>query len=157
MTVTTLLTPAQALVGAERWRTIRDAPLYQVSDLGRVRRLIETTGDFRDLRSAPNTQRSGPGYLKVHLGSHRQAYVHHLVLTAFVGPRPRAHQADHIDFNRQNNSLTNLRWIPAAENRWRWKEAELRGIEDPMAEVADAPSGDDVDDWSDWQRAAGWS
>jgi hypothetical protein len=37
-------------------------------------------------------------------------YVHELVLTAFVGPRPVGMETCHNDGNPLNNHLTNLRW-----------------------------------------------
>jgi hypothetical protein len=45
--------------------------------------------------------------------------VHNLVLEAFAGPRPEGHEADHIDFDRANNRLENLRWLPRNKNRGR--------------------------------------
>jgi hypothetical protein len=43
---------------------------------------------------------------------------HHLVLEAFVGPRPDGMQCCHGDGNRQNNSPGNLRWdTPLANSR----------------------------------------
>ncbi len=36
--------------------------------------------------------------------------VHDLVLTAFVGPRPSGCDGCHVDGNRRNNCLANLRW-----------------------------------------------
>jgi hypothetical protein len=43
-------------------------------------------------------------------GQLRVRYVHHLVLEAFVGPRPGKMQGCHNDGNPDNNSLSNLRW-----------------------------------------------
>lgn len=43
--------------------------------------------------------------------------VHRLMLLCWVGPCPDGHEADHIDRDRTNNSLENLRWIPVSENR----------------------------------------
>src|SRR3990167_1714304 len=43
-------------------------------------------------------------------------YVHHLVLEAFVGPRPNGCEALHNDGNAWNNTLENLRWGSRDEN-----------------------------------------
>lgn len=53
------------------------------------------------------------GYLQAHLGVDGVKFsvrVHHLVLLAFVGPRPDGQEGCHFDGNPANNSATNLRW-----------------------------------------------
>lgn len=55
------------------------------------------------------------GYLQVGLtrrpGQRQSLLVHHLVLTAFVGPRPDGMDACHFpDRDPKNNRLSNLRW-----------------------------------------------
>jgi hypothetical protein len=43
-------------------------------------------------------------------------YVHHLVLLAFVGPRPANMVCRHMDGDKSNNRLDNLTWGTYAEN-----------------------------------------
>jgi hypothetical protein len=43
-------------------------------------------------------------------------YVHRLVLTLFKGECPEGHECDHIDRNRLNNHIDNLRWVTRYEN-----------------------------------------
>ena len=63
------------------------------------------------------------GYLSVKLSNSRgpkTAYVHHLVLRAFVGERPTTKERSeirHLDGFKINNSLENLRYGTAKENR----------------------------------------
>lgn len=101
---------------AERWVVCTRSPLYEVSDQGRVRR--KDTG--RLLKPTQNHKQGKVGYLKVCLGRRCQAYVHQLVAEAFLGPRPPEHDVDHIDWDRMNNAVANLRWLPQTENRFRW-------------------------------------
>lgn len=61
------------------------------------------------------------GYLRVGVclpgGTVKTEYVHRMVAIAFIGLPPTAdHQIDHIDHNRANNILTNLRWMTKQEN-----------------------------------------
>jgi hypothetical protein len=67
------------------------------------------------------------GYLRVGLTKRPKqkrcyAWVHRLVLEAFVGPRPRGHETDHKDQVTDNNRCMNLQWVTKREN------VRLRGI-----------------------------
>ena len=43
--------------------------------------------------------------------------IHIIVATAFLGPKPtKEHVVDHIDTNRRNNRVENLRWVTRLEN-----------------------------------------
>lgn len=46
----------------------------------------------------------------------RHAYVHHLILEAFVGPRPPGHVACHKNDNGFDNRLSNLYWGTSEDN-----------------------------------------
>lgn len=48
--------------------------------------------------------------LKSNQGKRKRFTVHKLVLTAFVGRRPKKHDACHNNGNRSDNRLSNLRW-----------------------------------------------
>lgn len=48
-------------------------------------------------------------------GTRRDASVHRLVLEAFAGPCPPGMQADHVNRNRADNRLSNLRWVTREE------------------------------------------
>ena len=59
------------------------------------------------------------GYYEVRLSEnekHKRYYVHRLVLTLFKGDCPNGHECDHIDKNRINNHVDNLRWVTRYEN-----------------------------------------
>ena len=52
------------------------------------------------------------GYMEI-----ASARVHIIVATAFLGPKPtKEYVVDHIDTNRQNNRVENLRWVTRLEN-----------------------------------------
>ena len=63
------------------------------------------------------------GYLRVKLtkdGVEKNKRVHRLVLETYYPIEGMDDlEVDHIDFNIENNSLNNLRWLPKMENCWR--------------------------------------
>lgn len=85
---------------------------YMVSDLGRCyslkrKKLLKCT-------------RNADGYPYVHLckdGRSKGYFVHRLVMLAFIGECPEGYEVNHKDFNRTNNSVVNLEYIPIPENR----------------------------------------
>lgn len=103
---------------SEQWRTIEGHPDYAVSSLGRVKRVVDSKCGFkagRVLSSAPGKN----GYPMVQLWHNqkpKKLYVHHLVLEAFVGPRPDGCICNHKDCNRSNNRPENLEWTSQSNN-----------------------------------------
>lgn len=84
------------------------------------------------------------GYLRVSLGRNKFFYLHRLVATCFLPNPENLPQVDHIDGDRMNNAVSNLRWVSAKQNsyyggqRHDWqtqKEASLkRRIHDKKVE-----------------------
>lgn len=111
---------------SEQWSPVPGFDgLYSVSTRGRVRsdsRVVKCgngrphTVKERFLSSAKKRS----GHLTVCLrrpGSPAsRAYVHRLVLLAFVGPAPDGYEAAHNDGNPANNCLSNLRWATRSSN-----------------------------------------
>lgn len=56
------------------------------------------------------------GYMRVSLGRNNHRYVHRLVAEAFLPNPDGLPQVDHIDGDRKNNRLENLRWVTARQN-----------------------------------------
>ena len=95
----------------KEWRKIKGFDTYSVSNQGEIRN--DTRG--RILKPQPSTC----GYLYVHLVKNRRkymCYVHRLVDAAFIGNPNNLPQIDHIDGNKENNCVDNLRWVTASEN-----------------------------------------
>lgn len=86
--------------------------LYEVSDLGRVRRSspgANNTYAGRIVKQFPG--RHGYMFAGVYKdGKRRSVIVHTAVLRAFIGPKPEGMECCHGDGVRTNNSLSNLRW-----------------------------------------------
>ena len=92
------------------WITIKEAPLYEVSPCGAVRR------NGRILK--PNSNGTSP-HLWVtlrHEGKSLKRYIHRLVLTSFVCEAPAGAECRHLDGNPANNDLLNLAWGSRRQN-----------------------------------------
>ena len=96
---------------AEIYVNISNFPNYQVSNLGNVKNI--TTG--RILKAGTN---SG-GYLTVVLSNDGDASsikVHRLVGNAFIENPVNKECIDHINHNKKDNNVLNLRWATKLEN-----------------------------------------
>lgn len=86
---------------------------YLVSDTGDVWSFV--SGALRKLKPSYSD-----GYAQVTLydedGGKKQVYVHRIVSEAFLGKCPEGHQVDHIDGNRANNDVMNLRYVTPVVN-----------------------------------------
>lgn len=109
----------------EIWKNIPAYPGYQVSTLGRICSLRNSTKPvimkLQMTTPAKTSPQNGPRYWQVTLvdgmGKKRHKRVHRLVLSAFVGlPPSKKHQGAHRDGNSLNNWLANLKWATQAEN-----------------------------------------
>ena len=61
------------------------------------------------------------GYLSLLLSRDKKSYncrVHRLVLETYVGPRPKGMECRHLNGNRQDNRLENLKWGTRSENTY---------------------------------------
>jgi hypothetical protein len=93
----------------ETWKKIIEFPAFEVSDYGRVRnskgKILEGT-EFN-------------GYRRVSFrinGKLNSRLVHRSVAIAFIENLEGKEFVDHIDGNRSNNHISNLRWATVSEN-----------------------------------------
>ena len=79
------------------------------------------------------------GYQFYSLGRGNRKAVHHLVMFAFVGPRPAGMECRHLDGDPTNNHLSNLKWGTPAENHADQKihGTRVKGETHPKAKISD--------------------
>ena len=90
--------------------------LYQVSNLGRVKRL---KGKYISTQRILKLRVGTRGYLYVQLckkGQRKYYTIHRLVAQAFLPNPENKPQVNHIDEDKTNNIISNLEWVTAKEN-----------------------------------------
>lgn len=89
----------------EQWKPIEDLKGYSISNKGRVRK--DSTGQIMVLSQ-------NNGYVRITISKH----IHRLVADAFLEKPQDENKCwiDHIDGNRSNNDVSNLRWVTPSEN-----------------------------------------
>lgn len=99
----------------EEWRKIEGYDDYFISNLGNIKSL--KFGKVKFLKKAISS--SGYYFIKLfYNNSFTRRTIHQLVAVAFLDHIPCGHKlvVDHIDFNRLNNNINNLRIVTSREN-----------------------------------------
>lgn len=126
-----------------KWRTIKEAPFYMVSDEGHVksveRYVLTFNGHVWCYRHVPETypmkEKDIRGYKNVSIIQYDEnmrpirrymRQVHRLVLEAFYPfPGRENFQVNHINGDKSDNSLDNLEWMTPKENM---RDANRKGL-----------------------------
>lgn len=103
---------------AEEWRPVPGWDAYEVSSLGRVKRVKAASGTRPGaIRKTPLNEHGYPVVMLRQDGRHKGFLVHRLVCEAFIGPQPDGRPCvAHNDGNPLNCTPENLRWASQAEN-----------------------------------------
>ena len=102
----------------EEWRDIRGYEgKYQVSNLGRIKSLKDSHGNYREKILKFKLEVSG--YLQVHLYLENKVKafkIHRLVAEAFIPNPNNLPEVNHKDENKENNRVDNLEWCDRKYN-----------------------------------------
>lgn len=97
----------------ENWKSHPQLSAYEISDMGRVRRLLPARGARVGRILMPGMTRQGYRHVVLE-GKARRIYV--LVLETFVGPRPIGAEVRHLNDVKSDDRLSNLAWGTKARN-----------------------------------------
>jgi len=87
---------------------------YEISNFGNVRRKL-LNGNYKYVNGSINNR--GYKYFQVMREKKRINFLYHqLIAKCFIGDRPDGLVVDHIDRNKLNNNIENLRYITQNEN-----------------------------------------
>jgi len=92
--------------------------LYQVSNMGNVRRM-KKTGNQHPIGMILKPYITSRGYTRVQLfrdGEKRNHFIHRLVAEVFIENPLNKSQVNHIDGDKSNNTVMNLEWSTPSEN-----------------------------------------
>lgn len=97
----------------EIWKNIPGYPNYEASNLGRIKTNNTNPPKIRKIQLAKN----GYQQIKLSQNNHNSLLrVHRVVAQTFIPNPDNLKEIDHIDGDKQNNSITNLRWCSRHTN-----------------------------------------
>lgn len=151
----------------EEWRPVKGYEgYYEVSSLGRVANLNYKKRGNRRLK-VPRQFRNGYYYVDLYKDGKAQRFtVHRLVAMTFIPNPNNLPEVDHIDTDRTNNMVDNLRWVTNRDNHlniitrmrcsaaWSqmWKDGKMDGNKKCVVQLT--REGNFIREWESASKAA---
>ena len=89
---------------------------YEISDSGEVFRKLKSSGTFVGKKLKPFTIK-GYKYIKLNIrGKIKLCSIHRMIAEAWIPNPKNLPQVNHLDCNKENNSINNLEWCTPSEN-----------------------------------------
>jgi hypothetical protein len=100
----------------ETFKLIKKYPNYYISNFGRIKSINYNEEKILNI----NIDSRGYKYIDLlHLGKPKKKFrIHRLIAKYFIPNPEKKKLIDHIDRNRLNNNIDNLRWVTHAENNF---------------------------------------
>jgi hypothetical protein len=100
----------------EVWKSIKDYPNYQISNLGNVKSLNNYKRNYYKILS-PSLSKSGYYQIGIRLDKKRIYHtIHRLIAIHFIDNNENYKCVNHKDGNKLNNSIENLEWCSYSIN-----------------------------------------
>lgn len=128
----------------EVWKDIEDWPGYQVSNLGRIKKLecdiVYNNGVVHHYPEyIQKLKVTAQGYMSCQFSYNQDRHhirVHRLVAKAFIPNPDNLPWVDHIDGDRTNNRVDNLRWVTPKQNQSNlWTHRKIASLEKRIKEL----------------------
>jgi len=104
----------------EEWRSIKDYPDYEISDMGRIRRCTDSNRSPSGTIIKPDTvMRDGYRTVRLwHNGKCFHLWVYRLVSNTFIGAIPPGYVRHHKDEDKTNDNLNNIEYVTQNSHRF---------------------------------------